>query len=317
MATKKTPKKVTSRKPIKPAKTTKTAKTSKPVKSTKTVKTSKPAKSTKPVITANTPMSKVGPIQVMVFGFDRTDQFRGQVLEQLVNLRGRGLIRLIDLFVAAKDPSGELIAVELNDLTEKESVEFGKVIGKLLGKQKVTAGQAAAVVVERTLAAAAKTVGLDYRGIAQAVKNLRPGKAFGVLMVEHVWAIPLRDAIREAGGVPLAQGFLTPEAMVMVGEELEAIAEAERTIEVAQVVQAAAILDTLATLEEADAIKTAIAADVVRTLAIANIIEEAAVTEAIEALAAAEIMEAKYLEAAAKADAEEAAEDKEYFSAVE
>ena len=317
MATKKTPKKVTSRKPIKPAKTTKTAKTSKPVKSTKTAKTSKPAKSTKPVITANTPMSKVGPIQVMVFGFDRTDQFRGQVLEQLVNLRGRGLIRLIDLFVAAKDPSGELIAIELNDLTEKESVEFGKVIGKLLGKQKVTAGQAAAVVVERTLAAAAKTVGLDYRGIAQAVKNLRPGKAFGVLMVEHVWAIPLRDAIREAGGVPLAQGFLTPEAMVMVGEELEAIAEAERTIEVAQVVQAAAILDTLATLEEADAIKTAIAADVVRTLAIANIIEEAAVTEAIEALAAAELMEAKYLEAAAKADAEEAAEDKEYFSAVE
>jgi len=317
MATKKTPKKVTSRKPIKPAKTTKTTKTSKPVKSTKTAKTSKPAKSTKPVITANTPMSKVGPVQVMVFGFDRTDQFRGQVLEQLVNLRGRGLIRLIDLFVAAKDTSGELIAIELNDLTEKESVEFGKVIGKLLGKQKVTAGQAAAVVVERTLAAAAKTVGLDYRGIAQAVKNLRPGKAFGVLMVEHVWAIPLRDAIREAGGVPLAQGFLTPEAMVMVGEELEAIAEAERTIEVAQVVQAAAILDTLATLEEADAIKTAIAADVVRTLAIANIIEEAAVTEAIEALAAAELMEAKYLEAAAKADAEEAAEDKEYFSAVE
>jgi len=323
MATKKTSKKVTSKKPIKPAKTTKTAKTSKPVKSTKTakvskpVKTTKPAKTTKPVITSTTPMSKVGPIQVMVFGFDRTDQFRGQVLEQLVNLRGRGLIRLIDLFVAAKDPSGELIAIELNDLTEKESVEFGKVIGKLLGKQKVTASEAAAVVVERTLAAAAKTVGLDYRGIAQAVKNLKPGKAFGVLMVEHTWAIPLRDAIREAGGVPLAQGFLTPEALVMVGEELEAIAEAERTIEVAQVVQAAAILDTLATLEEADAIKTAIAADVVRTLAIANIIEEAAVTEAIEALAAAELLEAKYLEAAAKIEAQESAEDKEVFSAVE
>jgi hypothetical protein len=320
MATKKTPKKVTSKKPTK---TTKAAKASKPVKSTKSAKTTKPvkstklAKTTKPAISSNAPMSKVGPIQVMVFGFDRTDQFRGEVLEQLINLRGRGLIRLIDLFVAMKNPSGELLAMETNDLTEKESVEFGKVIGKLLGKQKVTAGEAAAVVVERTLAAAAKTVGLDYRGIAQAVKNLKPGKAFGVLMVEHVWAIPLRDAIREAGGFPLAQGFLTPEALVMVGEELEAIAEAERTIEVAQVVQAIAILDTLATLEEADAIKTAIAADVVRTLAIANVIEEAAVAEAIEALAAAELMEKKYLEAAAKTEAQEAAEDKEVFSAVE
>lgn len=320
MATKKTSKPVKGKKTTK---TTKPAKASKPTKSIKTIKTSKPVKSTKttksakPAVSSNAPMSKVGPIQVMVFGFDRTDQFRGQVLEQLVNLRGRGLIRLIDLFVAVKNPSGELIAMETNDLTEKESVEFGKVISKLLGKGKVTAGDAAAEVVERTLAAAAKTVGLDYRGIAQAVKDLKPGKAFGVLMIEHVWAIPLRDAIREAGGIPLAQGFLTPEALVMVGEELEAIAEAERTIEVAQVVQAVAILDTLATLEEAEAIKTAIAADVVRTLAIANVIEEAAVTEAIEALAAAELLEAKYLEEAAKTEAQESAEDKEVFSAVE
>jgi hypothetical protein len=266
------------------------------------------------VVSADAPISKVGPIQVMVFGFDRTDQFRGQVLDQLINLRGRGLIRLIDLFVAMKNPSGELLAMETNDLTENESVEFGKVIGKLLGKGKVTVGAAAAEVVERTLAAAAKTVGLDYRGIGQAVKNLKPGKAFGVLMVEHVWAIPLRDAIREAGGVPLAQGFLTPEALVMVGEEVEAIAEAERMIEVAQVVQAVAILDTLATLEEAEAIKTAIAADVVRTLAIANIIEEAAVNEAIATLAAVDLLETKYLEEASKVDAEEAVEDKEVFA---
>ncbi len=53
-------------------------------------------------------------------------------------------------------------------------------------------------------------------------------------MFEHTWAIPLRDAIRRAGGVPLAQGFLTPEALIMVGEELRAIAEAERTIEVSR-----------------------------------------------------------------------------------
>jgi hypothetical protein len=311
MATKKTSKPVKSKKTTK---TAKTARTSKPVKSTKATKTAKPAKSAKQEVSSNAPMSKVGPIQVMVFGFDRTDQFRGQVLDQLVNLRGRGLIRLIDLFVAVKNPSGELLAMETNDLTEKESVEFGKVIGKLLGKGKVTAGAAAAEVVERTLASAARTVGLDYRGIAQAVKNLKPGKAFGVLMIEHVWAIPLRDAIREAGGIPLAQGFLTPEALVMVGEELEAIAEAERTIEVAQVVQAVAILDTLATLEEAEAIKTAIAADVVRTLAIANVIEEAAVTEAIEALAAADLLEAEYLEKAKEADEKEAAEDKELLT---
>jgi hypothetical protein len=194
-------------------------------------------------------------------------------------------------------------------LTEEETVEFGQVIGKLLGVAELEAGEVSAEAVERTLAAASHSVGLDYTGLHQVVENLMPGKAFGVLMFEHTWAIPLRDAIRRAGGVPLAQGFLTQEALIMVGEELQAIADAERTIEVAQIVQSAAILDTLATLQEAEAIKTAIAADVVRTLTIANLIEEAAVSEAIETLAAAGLLEAKYLEEAKLEDEQEAAED--------
>jgi hypothetical protein len=173
----------------------------------------------------------------------------------------------------------------------------------------------AAGAVERTLSAASHSIGLDYRGLRQVVANLEPGKAFGVLMFEHTWAIPLRDAIRRAGGVPLAQGFITQEALVMVGEELRAIAEAEQVIEVAEIVRGAAILDTLATLQEAEAVKTAIAADVLRTLAVAELIEEAAVTEAIETLAAAGLLEAEYLEAAAQAEAQKAEEDKEYFAA--
>ena len=262
-------------------------------------------------------MTTVGPVQVIIFGFDRTDQFRGEVLQELTNLRGRGLIRLLDLFLALKNSSGEIVAVELNDLTEQESVEFGNVVGKLLGVSHVSAGELAASAVENILAAASHSVGLDYNGLRQVVEDLPPGKAFGVLMFEHTWAIPLRDAIRRAGGVPLAQGFITPEALLMVGEELRVIAEAERTIEVAQIVQSAAILDTLVTLEQAEAIKTAIAADVLRTLALAELIEEEAVAEAIDTLAMAGLLEAEYLEAAEKTASQEAAEDKEYFSAAE
>jgi uncharacterized membrane protein len=256
----------------------------------------------------------VGPMQVIMFGFERADQFRGEVLEELANLRGRGLIRLIDLFVATKNSSGQVVAMELNDLTKEESVEFGQVIGKLLGMSEFEMGEASAEAVERALAAASHSIGLDYKGIRKVVEALPPGKAFGVLMFEHTWAIPLRDAIRRAGGVPLAQGFITQEALVIVGEELRAIAEAERTIEIAQIVKSAAILDTLATLQEAEAIKTAIAADVLRTLAVAELIEETAVEEAIQTLAAANMLEAKYLDAATQSETIDAAEDKEFFS---
>ena len=81
----------------------------------------------------------VGPIQVIVIGFDRTDQFRGEVLDELAKLRGRGLLRLIDLFVALKNPEGDIVAMRTNDLTEQESAEFGRVLGKLLGVSELTA----------------------------------------------------------------------------------------------------------------------------------------------------------------------------------
>ena len=259
----------------------------------------------------------IGPIQIIVFGFERTDQFRGEVLAELASLRGRGLIRLIDLLVAMKQPDGEIKAVEQNDLTVEETVEFGQVIGKLMGVSQSDLGEASAYAVERMLAATSQSMGLDYPGIQQLVTNLKPGKAFGVLMFEHTWAIPLRDAIRRAGGVPLAQGFLTPEVLLMVGEELRVISEAERTIEASQIIQSAVILDTLATLQDAEAIKTAIAADVLRTLVYAELIEEAAMKDAIDALAAKGLLEAEYLEQAVQAESQEAAEAKKFFTEAE
>jgi uncharacterized membrane protein len=261
----------------------------------------------------------IGPVQVIVFGFETTDKFRGEVIEELATLRGRGLIRLIDMIVAVKEAHGTITALETSGLTAEEAAEFGRVLSKLLSvSDAAPEAQANAVLtaaVDRTMAAASASLGLDYQGLRHAVENLQPGKAFGVLMFEHTWAIPLSAAIRRAGGVPLAQGFLTPEVLVMVGEEVKAIADAENAIQVSEAVKAAAILDALATLKEAEAIKTAIAAEVVRILAVAELIEEAAVAEAIDALAAAGMLEAKYLDAAVETEAAEAAEMEAYFNA--
>jgi len=134
-------------------------------------------------------------------------------------------------------------------------------------------------------------------------------------MFEHTWAIPLRDAIRRTGGVPLAQGFITQESLMMVGEELRAIAEAEQVIEVAGIIRSATILDMLATLQEAEAVKTAIAADVLRTLVVAGHVEEAAAHDALNTLAGAGMLEDRYLQAAVQEEVRVAAEDKEIFAA--
>jgi hypothetical protein len=46
------------------------------------------------------------------------------------------------------------------------------------------------------------------------------------MLIEHVWARELKKAIRGAGGVPLAEGFLTPESVALVGAEVLAMAGA-------------------------------------------------------------------------------------------
>jgi hypothetical protein len=106
----------------------------------------------------------------------------------------------------------------------------------------------------------------------------------------------------------------------MVGAELRAIVEAETTIELAEAVKGAAILDALITMEEAadaaeeamrvtndvidltDAIRAQAAAEAVRALIVAELIEDAAAQEAAEVLVAAGL-----IEAAALAEAEQVA----------
>jgi hypothetical protein len=240
----------------------------------------------------------IGPIQVIVFGFDRTDQFKGEVLEELARLRSRGMIRVIDVFLALKDASGKLSHVEMSWLQDQEKMEFGTVIRRLLEAGGAPAAQADGPAL---MDLAARSSGITPEDLRAAVAAIPPGKALGVLLFEHTWAIPFRDAIRRAGGRGLAQGFITPEGLMIVGEEIEAIAEAELAIEVSDAVRGAAMLDALAAIEEGEQIKAAVAADVIRTLVVSNLIEEAAVEEAVEALVTAELIEQSLLDSAQQA----------------
>jgi hypothetical protein len=43
-----------------------------------------------------------------------------------------------------------------------------------------------------------------------------------VALIEHRWAIPLRDAIRRAGGVTTADAWVHPEDLVAAGAALGA-----------------------------------------------------------------------------------------------
>lgn len=258
---------------------------------------------------------QIGPIQLIVVGFESNDRFRGQIMRELEALRGRGLMRVLDLLFVMKDKAGNITAFEQSDLTPEEELEWGAVISRMMGLDGDGPGREGELSPE-ALAAAEHDYGLTAEDIIQIAEQIEPGTSAGILLFEHTWAIGLKAAIHEAGGHLLAQGVLTPEALWMVGEEIRTIAEAQETIELAEAVKGAAMLDALATvvaaeaIEEealaeaaeavvaADMIKTAAAAEAIRALIVAGMIEEAAALEAIDTLHAAGLLEAAAIQEA-------------------
>jgi uncharacterized membrane protein len=250
---------------------------------------------------------QIGPLQMLIIGFDKEAEYEGLILDELERLSARGLIRVIDLQFVLKEESGALLGLELSELSDEEAVEYGAVIGGLIGLGDAGAEAGAEATV---LASAEQSYGLSPMDIQSISDELEPGEAVGLLLFEHSWAARLKQAIRETGGYPIAQGFLTPEALMMVGREVEAVMEAEVAIEVAEAVKGAALLDALTTIEAAEQIKTVAAAEAARALIVAGLIEEAAAEEAIDALIAAELIESAAIQSAeavvAAADAEAA-----------
>ncbi len=265
---------------------------------------------------------QTGPIQAIAFAFDRVDQFKGQILRELDELRAHGLIRVIDLRFVMKEADGTVHALQEQDLPDGSVSAFGALLDPLLGLQATVESQPEPAMTLDALLLPEQGPGLTFDEIRAVAADLAPGTAAALVLVEHAWAIGLGTAIREAGGRMVAQGFLTRDALLAVGRELNAIVEAEVAVERAAALRGAALLDTLTTLEAAaelqqaaiaqaaatvdavDTFRMAIAAEAVRALVVAGLLTEADAPDALDALVDAELITTEAFEqATAAADA--------------
>lgn len=156
-----------------------------------------------------------GPVQMLVLEFDR-ERLRGEILPELERLREKDIIRLVDLVVVAKSENGEVRALETSDLTTDETREYGAVAGALIGLG--AAGEAGAEIGAAAGAEAAQESTLvDGAEVWYVADAIPPGSIAAIALIEHRWAIPLRDAVRRAGGVALADEWIHPEDLVALG----------------------------------------------------------------------------------------------------
>ena len=158
----------------------------------------------------------IGPVQLIVLGFDHPE-FHGEIIAELERLRESDTVRVIDSLAVYKDADGEVEVEHLSNLSEEEARELGSKVGALigLGIEGDKGFEAGAVA-----GAEAAEDGIEVFSEEEAwdvVEEIPNDSAAALLLIEHHWAVPLRDAIARANGYRIADGFISPLDLVEIG----------------------------------------------------------------------------------------------------
>jgi uncharacterized membrane protein len=135
----------------------------------------------------------------------------------LERLRESDAVRVIDSLAVYKDADGNVEVEHLSNLSESEAIELGSKIGALIGlgiegEEGLEAGAEAGAE-----AAAADSSLLSEDQAWDVVEDIPNDSAAALLLLEHHWAVPLRDAIVRAGGFRISDGFISPLDLIEIG----------------------------------------------------------------------------------------------------
>jgi hypothetical protein len=160
----------------------------------------------------------LGPVQLLVIAFAE-GSFEVRILDELRRLRERDAVRMLDLLFVAKDERGHVAQARRSDLTVQEAAKFGALAGALIGlggddEEQARAGRAAGVGL-----ANGNGPLLDAADMWCVADVIPAGAAAAIALVEHRWAIPLRDAIDAAGGHDLVDSWVHPEDLIAIGAD--------------------------------------------------------------------------------------------------
>lgn len=139
----------------------------------------------------------LGPIEVVVIAFPG-NQFNGRILPELERLVESETITIVDELFLSKDANGDVTFIEFDEIGGNEdAMRLARMMDHL--DDLITEDD-----VDRFAA------------------DLEPGSSAAVLVFEHTWVKPFREAVVDSGGILAAQ-FRVPGPVVE--ELLEGLAD--------------------------------------------------------------------------------------------
>ncbi len=159
-----------------------------------------------------------GPLQMVVITFPKPD-IPMDLRNQLKKVRDQGLVRMVDAVFVSKDEHADIAVLEGSDLEEDEVELLGILARALFGYG--AAGEAGLdASIESDLESPGRDVfGLDEDDLLEIADSIPAGSAALFILLEHVWALGLREAVVNSQGNVVANGWITPETLMTLGVE--------------------------------------------------------------------------------------------------
>jgi len=139
-----------------------------------------------------------GPIDFLALDF-KTDQLKGEILPELLELVKNKIVRVIDLVMIQKYDDGHHEAMEMQQLAPDLLAVLNPLEVEVSG------------IIQAE----------DIANVAEAMEN---GTNAAILLFENLWAVRFGEAVRRANGRLLAHERIPFE---VVNEALQAFAKAE------------------------------------------------------------------------------------------
>jgi hypothetical protein len=150
----------------------------------------------------------IGPVQLLMIGF-KDPELPSEVRQQVDDLRANPAVRLLDVQLYHKE-RGVVSRQELGGFTTEGQSGAGGIVDQMMTRTMAS---------EVLSGAAPSGRGHLMRGdpIPDPKNDVPDDTNVLVVMLEHVWATPLFDAVRDSSAFPLTDAWLGRQSLARAG----------------------------------------------------------------------------------------------------
>jgi hypothetical protein len=143
-----------------------------------------------------------GPVDFVALEF-KGNQFKGEILPEIMNLVSNEIVRVIDMIVVKKDADGKVTHQEMQESDQNVLAVFNPLKAEINGM-------------------------IQVEDIEMIGEKLEPNTTAALLMFENLWAVNFVKAVENANGRSVMHVRIPHEVVV---ETMEKIASEEATLE--------------------------------------------------------------------------------------